>query len=60
MKAIVFIYIIVPLIILALALTAGFYRVSGDLQICRLYYPEMSLAGCYFSSKTVRIPGGAK
>lgn len=42
--------VIVPLLL------ALYFRVSGDLAVCREYYPEMSRAACYFSSKTVRVP----
>lgn len=34
-----------------------FFRVSGDLKVCRIYYSEMNVLECYFSSKTVRVPG---
>lgn len=42
------------------AFTALFFRISGDLAVCRNHYPEMGTMQCYFSSKTVRIPGGGK
>lgn len=41
----------------ALLLYIFFLRVSGDIEICKIYYPEMNTAKCYFSSKTVRVPG---
>lgn len=37
-----------------------YFRVSGDLEVCRLYYPEMSRMACYMSEKTVRVPNGSK
>lgn len=46
-----------PAIIISIAGACLYFRVSGDIQVCRAYYPEMSLPGCYFSSKTVRVPG---
>jgi hypothetical protein len=42
----------------AMTLLAAYLRVAGDIEVCRKYYPEMSTASCYFSSKTVRVPGG--
>lgn len=48
------------LVVLSLPVSALYFRVSGDLSVCRMYYPEMGLAQCYFSSKTVRVPGGSK
>lgn len=56
MKLIYLCYFGFPLIVFSLLGFAGYYRISGDIQICRIYYKEMSLAQCYFSSKTVRVP----
>lgn len=44
--------------VVLLLLAPVYFRVSGDLEVCRIYYPEMNRAACYFSSKTVRVPGG--
>lgn len=35
---------------------ALYYSVTGDLQVCRTYYKEMSTMQCFFSHKTVRVP----
>lgn len=51
------IYVWIPLIGLAIGSTILYYRVTGDLEVCKLFYPEMSRMACYFSSKTVRVPG---
>lgn len=50
--------IIIPIVLLSSM--PLYWRVSGDIQVCRKYYPEMGLMQCYFSSKTVRVPGGSK
>lgn len=34
----------------------AYFRISGDLSVCKNYYPEMNTLSCYFSSKTVRVP----
>lgn len=41
------------LAILAIVLIPLYFRISGDLSVCRQYYPEMGRMECYFSSKTV-------
>lgn len=59
MKYFKFIYwymVYIPLVCFAIAIYIGYLRVSGDISICKLYYPEMNIAECFFSSKTVRIP----
>lgn len=51
------------IIIIPLLLILGvplYFRISGDIQVCQKYYSEMGLMQCYFSSKTVRVPGGFK
>lgn len=45
-------------VVVGIALSTLYFRVTGDIQVCQQYYPEMGLAQCYFSSKTVRVPGG--
>ena len=47
-------------LVIALLLSPAYFRVTGDIEVCRIYYPEMSRASCFFSSKTVRTPGGSK
>lgn len=44
------------LLVASILFTCAYLRVSGDLQVCREYYPRMGTAACYFSSKTVRTP----
>ena len=44
------------LAIICFMLIPLYFRVSGDLRICKIYYPEMGTLECYFSSKTVRVP----
>ncbi len=56
MKAIYLYYFGFPAVLISIIGTCLYYRVSGDIQVCRAYYPEMGLAQCYFSSKTVRVP----
>lgn len=55
---VVFLYGVILFLFLVFAFAAFYFRISGDLQVCRSYYKEMSLAQCYFSSKTVRVPEG--
>ncbi len=50
-------YIGFMLVAFIFAAAVVYFRVSGDLAVCREYYPKMGRAQCYFSSKTVRVPG---
>jgi hypothetical protein len=58
LSSLYFYMIYIPIVILVVASFIGYLRVSGDLEVCRLYYREMSRAACFFSSKTVRVPEG--
>ncbi len=57
-EPIMWLYVWLPLCGLAIGGVFLFYRVSGDLEVCQLYYPEMSRMACYMSTKTVRVPNG--
>jgi hypothetical protein len=52
-----YVLLLVMLVALALGAAALYFRISGDLTVCREYYPEMGRLECYMSSKTVRTPG---
>lgn len=54
----VMLYIVLPVLAIAFAGVLTFFRVSGDLEVCRLYYPQMNRFSCYMSEKTVRTPSG--
>jgi len=49
--------VVVFVALLGISLTVlviiGCLRVKGDLAVCRQYYPQVTTAECYFSSKTV-------
>lgn len=49
-------YLVVPVVIITLAGIALYFRIAGDIAVCRTFYKEMGVAQCYFSSKTVRVP----
>lgn len=58
LQPIYWVYVYIPIVLVSIGLVFLYYRVAGDLEVCRLYYPEMSRLACYMSSKTVRVPSG--
>lgn len=44
------------IIVSALIMTPIYFRVNGDIAVCKEFYPNMNKLECYFSSKTVRVP----
>jgi hypothetical protein len=58
MQLIYWVMVYAPITVICIAIYIVYLRVSGDVAICKLYYPEMKTMECYFSSKTVRVPNG--
>jgi len=51
----VFLAFVVSMVLICGA-TYGWYRVKGDLAVCREFYPNMDIKECFFSRKTQAFP----
>lgn len=59
LEPIVWIYIFLPILVMIIfGLVPMYFKIYGDIEVCQKFYPEMKTVNCFFSSKTVRVPGG--